>query len=285
MNVFARITASVTFILFQGMFLATVWAQTNGSLPDDLRPSLDARLSTFVQAQNDGKWELVASMLGRYRRGGAGDHLYTPQQKACPVSQTRAFPMISFTDPRVRFSTEILSMPAGRRWWFLSGEAVFGGKSPGKRSTTVVAYRHEGEWYFTPPNFDDYWARTQIAETDLATDHGNEVEVERTPDSPLEVLDLRVFIDKGEPSIRDVKFKLRNRTVKKVTAFVINIYSNADGSTGLSMGQNIDPGGVLEVNTSSSRYVYFCDGVNKDRVVVDSVSFADGSEWHSRKPD
>jgi hypothetical protein len=56
------------------------------------------------------------------------------------------------------------------------------------------------------------------------------------------------------------------------------------GSTGLATGQKIDPGGAFEVTMNSSRYVYFCDGVNKDKLVVDSVSFADGSEWHRLKP-
>lgn len=276
----SRTTVSTAFILLQCMLSTIVSAQTNGSLPAELRPSLDARLASFVEAQKDGHWDLVASMLGRYRRGGTGDLLYTAEHKACLVRQMQAFPMISFTITDVEFSTEMSGMPANTRWWYLSGEAVFRGGSDGKQPSNVVGYRDNGEWYFTPPNLDDRWTRTQANGTDLATDHVNEVEVERTPDSPLEVLDLRVFIDKREPSIRDVKFKLRNRAAKKVTAFVINIYSNAGGSTGLSEAQNIEPGGVFEVSTTSSRYLYFCEGVNKDELVVDKVIFADGSEWH-----
>jgi hypothetical protein len=272
------------FILLPGIVLAIAWAQTNGSLPDELRPSLDDRLSTFVQAQDHGKWDLVASMLGRYRRGGSGDHLYTSEHKECLVSQMKAFPMISFTATGVHFSTEILSMPAARRWWYLPGEAVFGGKVPGKQPSTVVAYRDKGEWYFTPPNFDDYWAETHITEAELATDHVNEVEIQRTANSPLEVLDLHVFIDREYLSIRNVKFKVRNRTAKKVTAFDITSSSNTGGSTSLVRGQNIDPGYAFEVTMTSSRYVYFCEGVNKAKLVLDSVSFADGSEWHRIKP-
>lgn len=284
MNVFSRTIICVTFILFQSIFLTISSAQTNGSLPNELKPSLDARLSTFVQAQNDGKWDLVASMLGRYRRGGTGDHLYTPEHKMCLISQMQAFPMISFTVTGIRFSTEILSMPSSKRWWYLSGEAVLGGESPGKQSSYVVAYRDKGEWYFTPPNFDDQWARTHTTEAELAIEHVNEVELQRTPNSPLEVLDLHVFIDRKYLSLRNVKFKLRNHTSKKVIAFDITLYADVKGSTELSMGQNIDPGGVFEVTTTSSRYVYFCEGVNKAKLVVDSVSFADGSEWHRLAP-
>ena len=277
----SRTSVSITLILVQCTFSAIVSAQTNGSLPAELRPSLDARLASFVEAQRDGDWDLVASMLGRYRRGGTGDHLYTAAHKACLVRQMQASPMVSFTITGVAFSTEILEMPVSTRWWYLSGDAVFREGSHGKQASKVVAYRDNGEWYFTPPNLDDYPMRKETAETDLATDHVNEVEVERTPDSPLEVLDLHVFIDRTDPSNRNVEFKLRNHTAKKVTAFVINFYSNAGGSTGLSKGENIDPGGVLKESTSLSRYLYFCDGVNKDKLVVDTVIFADGSEWHS----
>jgi hypothetical protein len=73
-------------------------------------------------------------------------------------------------------------------------------------------------------------------------------------------------------------------TAKKVTAFDIVLYSNEGGSTEFATVERIDPGGIFEVAMNSSRYVYFCDGVNEDKLVVDSVSFADGSEWHRLKP-
>jgi hypothetical protein len=180
-------------------------------------------------------------MLGRYRRGGTGDHLYTAEHKACLVSQMQTLPMIWFTTTGVQFSGEILSMPAARRWWYLSGEAVFGGKSPGKQPSSVVAYRDTGEWYFTPPNADDYWARTHITEAELTADHVNEVEIQRTANSPLEVLDLHVFIDRKYLSLRNVKFKLRNRTAKKVTAFDITLYSNEGGQYRIGDGTENRP--------------------------------------------
>lgn len=279
MNVLSRTLICASFMLLQSNFSTTVSVQTGGSIPDELRASMDARLYSFVQAQRDGNWDLVVSMLGRYRRGGTGDHLYTPEHKACLISQMQAFPMISFTVTGVQFSSEILTMPAGKRWWYLFGDAVFGGNSPGKQSSSVVAYRDKGEWYFTPPNFDDSWAKTHTTKSELAADHLNEVEIERTPDSPLDVLDLHVFIDTEYFSLRNVKFKLRNNTTKTVTAFNVTL-STDDGSSSLSTPRTIDPGDASEVAMSSSRYVYFCDGVDQDKLVVDSVSFADGSEWH-----
>jgi hypothetical protein len=50
--------------------------QRRGELPHALRTSLDARLFSFTQAQATGQWDQVKVMLGRYRRGGTGDHLY-----------------------------------------------------------------------------------------------------------------------------------------------------------------------------------------------------------------
>ena len=97
-------------------------------------------------------------------------------------------------------------------------------------------------------------------------------------DSPLEVVDLHVFIDRTYPSLRNVKFGLRNRTTKMVKAFVITL-GHEGGSSTLSTGQDIEPDGVFIATMTSSRYLYFCDGVNTDKLFVERVIFADGSEW------
>jgi hypothetical protein len=63
-------------------------------------------------------------MLGRYRRGGTGDHLITPGQRKCMVEQMQMMPMTAFTYKSFEFSTEILNMPAGKRWWYIGGAAT-----------------------------------------------------------------------------------------------------------------------------------------------------------------
>src|SRR4029077_1897582 len=71
----------------------TALAQTKtGKLPDDLKPSLEARLAQFIQAQADGSWNSVGSMLGRYRMGGIGHHPLSPESKACLLMQMKEIP-------------------------------------------------------------------------------------------------------------------------------------------------------------------------------------------------
>lgn len=183
-------------ILFLAVCLCgTAIAQTRrrgGDLPTNLRPSLQERLSLFTRARASGGWDEVAQLLGRYRRGGTGDHLYTDTHKQCLISQMQSFPLIAFTFSfdKVQHSTEILSMPAGSRWWYLIGEGTF--RLPSgemKRQTQVVAYRDNGQWYFTPPNYDKSWEKTHITEADVSTDRADEIEVESNSKCPLEIRD------------------------------------------------------------------------------------------------
>src|ERR1051326_4559158 len=118
--------------------------------PQELRPRLQSRLDRFLKAQSDGNWEEVALMLGKYRR--ANQYLeYTTEHKACFIAQMKTLPMIAF-DYAVQespFSSEIFSIPPGRRWWTLTGEAVFRkGADTIKHRTAMIAYRDEDDWYF-----------------------------------------------------------------------------------------------------------------------------------------
>src|SRR5258707_5552227 len=127
----------------------TALARTKtGKLPDDLKPSLEARLAQFIQAQADGSWNSVGSMLGRYRMGGVGHHPLSPESKACLLTQMKEIPMIAFKMKDYTFSSEILSLPLDRRSWNLVGEAVFR-SATGERTieSQVTAYRDKGEWF------------------------------------------------------------------------------------------------------------------------------------------
>ena len=263
-----------------GMGIAQTYP-SGGALPTSLRSSLQERLSLFTQAQADGHWDEVAGLLGRYRRGGVGDHLYTPTHKQCLISQIQNSPLVafSFSFEKVMFSTEILSMPAGSRWWYLPGEGTFRTQSGEmKQQTQLVAYRDNGRWYFTPPNYDSYWEKTHITEADFSIDRADEINVENNPKCPLEIRDVHVFMEREFPSLRDVKFTLQNRTAKRVKGFTVRLYEGK-GGTSHSAGHEIEPNAAIEEKMDSSAYAYFCDGIEKKRFVVESVWFADGSEW------
>jgi hypothetical protein len=277
---------SILLLVFLVSSIATAQTRSSGgALPTNLRSSLQERLSLFTQAQSDGRWDEVARLLGRYRRGGTGDHLYTITHKQCLISQMQNSPLVafSFSFDKIMFSTEILSMPAGSRWWDLTGEGTFRTQSgESRQQTQVVAYRDNGQWYFTPPNYDDMWEKIKYSDADFAADRASEIDVVNTPQSPLEVAELHSFMDKQYPSLRNVEFTLRNKTHKAIKAFSIALYTH-DGSSSYSAGAEILPKGSHTAKTNFSAYPYFCDGVQRHRFQVEDVVFADGTEWQSER--
>ncbi|MGH9761206.1 MAG: hypothetical protein ACREDR_12255 [Blastocatellia bacterium] len=131
----------------------------SGSIPEALRPSLDESLKHFVEAQSTGDWATVAKLLGRYR-GGSRRTIYTRAHKECVISNMQTRPMRSFAIDHIGFSTQILSMPPGQRWWLLFGTAEFADQSGHVTSSMtssprLIAYRDRGGWYFTPFGYDD----------------------------------------------------------------------------------------------------------------------------------
>jgi len=251
-------------------------AQIESQIPEALRPALEARLKLFTQAQAEGRWDIVSSLLGKYRTGIG---LYTQAHKDCLISQMQSEAIISFVVPDHQFSSNA-TMPPRQRWWFLEGEAVFRTKTGDhKRQVLMDAYLDKGEWYFSPPNYDTYWLRSHLTDAELAADYSDEIEISSDPTSPLEILDIHAFINKESLTDRDVTFKLRNRSSKTVTAFGWRARNQQYGT-----GCQIEPGSSFDQKMTSSRYDYYvCNGPKKDRLFADSVSFSDGSEWEPIK--
>ena len=211
--------------------------------PEAHRSELDARLQAFISAQINGEWDQVAALLGRYRRGG-NYMLYTPEHRACLVDELKHLPMIRF-DYKVwdrSFSSEILSTPAEQRWWTLVGEATFRqGASEFKKQINLVAYRDNGNWYFTPPPIDNANAAFHFTPEQLATDLQDKVMARVAPDSPLKIVDVHLFTDKSNVLSRKVKFRLRNTTGKRVTGYTYRISdSTNDGDMTAGKGGQKD---------------------------------------------
>ena len=273
-----------TILLLIVAFATLAQTRSNGTIPADLKPSLDARLAQFTEAQADGRWDDVAAMLGRYRMGGVGHHLLAPEAKACLVTQMKEIPMISFKMKDYTFSTEILSLPLDKRSWDLIGEAVFRpARGEQMSQSKVTAYRDKDEWYFSPPDFDSYWLKSHLTEADFAIDRADEIEIEDTPTSPLQITDVHAFLDKEYSSLLSVSYELKNRTSKKVSAFTVRFFDAKGGSVEYSAPHGIEPAGSVEEKESLSRWAYFCDGATQHKFVVVSVSFADGTEWNRPK--
>jgi hypothetical protein len=256
--------------------------------PEALRPSLDARLRSFTQAQASGDWDKVSLLLGQYRRGGSYMP-YAPSHKACLVSQMQQMPMIDFVYEVYdkSFSSEILSTPPERRWWTLVGTGTFVKDSKTVTAKTfLVAYRDQGEWFFTPPPYDNSKGSFSITPEMLETDLKDEVELRVAADSPIEIADLHVFIDKDNYLLRHISFRFRNRTQKRVTRYDFEISdSGKDGSISEGTGAQrdwIDPQGTSREYTEE--YVtafYRCEGERKIYIEIQSAGFEDGTEWNS----
>lgn len=251
-------------------------------IPASIRSSLLERIQQFVEAQRNGEWDKVAGLLGEFR-DNSYRRRYTDEHKECLVEQMKSSPMIKFTPMGAGHSTEILSKPLSRKWWYIRGEAEFRAtveKVQGQ--TTIVAYRHGGEWFLTPSNYDEEWKRSRISSEDLAADLSQYLRIEIAPDCPLEIADLSVKIHPKYRSLRLVSFKLRNKTRKGVDGLGFRI-EKVDGSGSMSSGMpfNVKPGevGASPGNITYSGYVYYCEGESYNRFLIDWVSFADGSEW------
>jgi hypothetical protein len=256
--------------------------------PESLRPELDARLKTFMDAQKSGEWNEVAALLGRYRRGG-NYLLYTTTHRACLVDEMKHLPMVRF-DYRVwdqSFSSEILSTPPERRWWTLVGEATFWrGGTEIKKQIQIVAYRDNGNWYFTPPPVDNANAASHFTLEQLATDLQDKVVARVASNSPLTLVDVHAFTDKSNVLSRRVQFRLRNTTGKRVTGYTYRISdSTNDGDITSSTGDKkdwIEPWAEShEFSEDDVTGYYWCEGQGEVRTIIEiqDVRFDDGTEW------
>lgn len=251
-------------------------------IPVELRASLLDRIQLFIEAQRTERWDEVAALLGEFR-GHSYRKPYTKEHKQCLIEQMKSSPMVSFHPAGAARSTEILSKPLSRKWWDIKGDAEFKtATGTTTRRETIRAYRFKGEWYLTPSSYDDAWARAKLSEEDLSAELNRYYKLEVHPDCPLEILDLSVRIDPQYLSQRQVSFKVRNKSTKTVDGMGFRL-EWIDGRGSLSSGAwiNIGPGETVAGpdRISSSGYMYYCEGEAYHRLLVDHVSFTDGTEW------
>jgi hypothetical protein len=199
----------------------------------------------------------------------------------------KTMPMSSFELKNEMFSTEILGTPPSRRWWFVGGDAVLkidGAERKGQIS--FIAYRESGQWYFTPPNIDEYWEKSHLTDEDRSADYADEILIHRTPNCPIKITDLHAYLDKTYPSIRNLTFKLKNDSAKQITGYTLRLYIKG-GDVIYGAGNRIEPGASRDEKMDSTRYSYLCEGIRKDNLIVDEVDFSDGSAWRlprAKKP-
>ena len=255
------------------------------TLPDDLRSTLDARLATFLTAQSQEQWDDVAGLLGS--KGGA----YKTSYRQCLVSRMQELRMVNFDrfTPDLYTCTTEMELPDGavdrvtaeRLSWYVRGTARFQTSSEAwVQDAQIRAYRDHGMWYFVPPQqqMQEKWEKIHYTEADFAVDRRSEIEIPNPPSSPIEITNVHVYMDRQFPSLRNIKFRLHNKTSKKVTQLSLRI-GNEAGFVGMGGPYQIEPKGYLALEQSVSAYGDFCDEAWKNAMAITNVSFADGSEW------
>ncbi len=253
-------------------------------IPISLQQSLKQRLDQFIIAQKEGRWDDVALLMGDFRSNSNGRR-YTQEQKKCLIEQMKASPLAIFDYKKTGFSTEILGMPLSRKWWYIIGETGASSDAFKKKQVTITAYRASGKWFFSPPNLDDEWVRERISEEDLKADFSKYLQVIVPLDCPVELLDLSVHIDPKFLSLRNVQFKVRNRSRKAVRGFSFKIIrSDENGGISVGTGLHMEPGEVVDGPTdlNYSAYLFYCEGEQHRRLIMDSVEFVDGAQWKLR---
>lgn len=270
-------------------------------LPDELQSSLQKRFSMFVAAQAQEHWDDVAELLGRCRFGcNHGNlHTYTDSYKQCLVSRMQEVRMLDFDlsvqDPSICVTTEKEMEPIGgivnrfpeRSSWYLRGTGRFQTSSEDWwEQTKVIAYRDQGQWYFTPPQWQmqDKWEKAHYTEADFDRDRKDEIKVRNNPSSPVEITDVHVYMDRQDPSGRKVTFKLRNKTSRTVAALGMDIsIDDKSGAVFFGVGK-IEPNGYLAGEQDFPAYGDFCEGMWEQTMAIDTINFADGSRWPDKRP-
>src|ERR1700721_919305 len=284
-------------LLLLGIFsVSQIVAQVNScalaphTIPDDLRSSLEQRVSAFVSAQANGDWVQVSELLGSRE---------TSSYKKCLVSRMQELRMLSF-DASVQHlsacSTE-MELPTGtvprfaveQLDWYLPGMGRFQTSSEAwTEETKLIAYREQGKWYFKPPQqqMQNQWEKTHYTETDFRRDRKEEIEVQNSPASPVEITDVHVFMDRKFPSWRNVRFTLRNLTTAKVVGLGMRILmvDNGPGEIDIQGPYQIGPKGELAKEESVDALTNMCGEASKNAMLIYRVEVADGSNWIFKEP-
>ncbi len=258
------------------------------TLPDDLRSSLESRLAALLNVQTKGNWDDAAKLLENQN----------DSYNRCLISRMQELRMVSFDlpAPYLYTCTPKMQLPSGtidrltaeQLTWYVKGTATFQTSSETwVEETRVEAYRRQGDWYFIPPQqgMQEKWEKVHYTEADFARDRRDEIDIRNSSSSPIEIIDLHAHMIREFPSLRNIKFTLRNKTSKNVAAISVRIGSEGlKGFSEMDGPYAIKPGGTLTLEDDVPAYGDFCAGVWRSELVVREVEFADGSKWELKDP-
>ena len=268
------------FFLFVALSVASaaqVLGGIQGPIPEGFKPSMNARLAQFIQAQVTDDWEQIAAILGPYRH--FGDTPYTKHYKECLISQMRTARMTSFIPNDKAFSAQEPMSAVAPAGWVLRGNAIFKTTEGDKKQPFAIrVYRYEDEWYFVP-NYDHDWDKVLLTKARLKADHADEILVRNETTSPVQISNLHAFISREYPSILHLRFRLNNVSRRTAQGYGMDV-GDALAATSFSTPEVIEPGRSVEVTKLSTNYHGFdCEDHQKDSLIVTFVWFANDEEW------
>jgi hypothetical protein len=192
--------------------------------------------------------------------------------------------MVSFdlSTPDLYTCTTKMDLPAGtvdrvtaeQLSWYVRGTGRFQTSSEAwLEETQVRAYRNQGQWYFAPPQraMQDKSEKVHYTEADFARDRRDEIDIPNPPSSPIKITDVQVHMNRRFPSLRDVKFMLRNNTSKKVVALSLRI-GDETGETDMAGPYEIEPKGQLAEEVDTTAYADFCEGIREKTMTIEEVN-------------
>lgn len=114
-------------------------------------PHLKKRLELYLHYQVTEQWDKLPELLG----GKMNEHYdrtrFTAQEMTGLVEAIKRRPITLFDWQKTIFSTEILSVPRHKRWWYIEGTAPLTiGTETKIYWVSIEAYKINGEWFFTP---------------------------------------------------------------------------------------------------------------------------------------
>jgi hypothetical protein len=95
-------------------------------------------------------------------------------------------------------------------------------------------------------------------------------------------VNLKVFMDRKTINRRNLDLSLRNKTSKKIKGYGLRLGSvgnpcfDSMGNSHISLAPN-EMAHIDDIHYSG--YNFYCNGEKKERIVIDFVSFEDGSTW------
>lgn len=263
-----------------------------GTVPLELRASLDERAKLFTRAQAEGNWARVAELLGPFYDWNGEP--YTAKDRSCTIEQMKAQPLVA---PDLEYEgkppTYVICPPMPVQTWNIVSKTGVqtNEKDVPAKPAYVEAYRDHGQWYFMPGYLDHKkWALAHIPSGQFDHDFAAEVETPSEKKALIEVVVLHAIREREYPDVIRLSFQFRNRTGKRIKIYDFNVTDSSRPGGGVQVGTGaprdaIPPHGLSRVwEETTTQDIRFCNFHYPARIEIQGAITEDGQEWKAARP-